>query len=451
MSDETVFGWLYGYRLTRKPDVPIYLTCAGRTDGAGAQAQAVISTQAAARAIGIPYAHTPFRSMEHAPGEPAGWAARWEAILNLGDGEPQVASLGLQPVPLGNLIWEPERWNDRPLLIRVCHSHDFTDRWIDSYRLVMPVLRKRYTGVGMPPPGGSAGPDEVSVAVHVRRGDVDGWQDPARYTSNDRVLRVIRTIVHLLGGHGLRPRLTVYSEGMPEDFREFADCGCALHISEDALAAFHGLVCADVLVMAKSSFSYAAALLSDGMKVYEPFWHPPLAEWLALAGDEPIDGPRFMSLVKARLRRRETPCAFDPAAALALEDPPAAAFADVRLLASEAEALQNIEIGAYGDGLANSVPGYGRQCSLSWSVRLAPGTYDLFAEYATAESRPAHLLVDGYPVSTEAMAEPTGGWSEAHLRWSMLARIRLLSVARVISLRRHGAMPHIRQLRLSPA
>jgi hypothetical protein len=368
----------------------------------------------------------------------------------------QAASLGLQPISLDTLIWEPERWNDEPLLVHVHHAHDFTDRWVDSYRLVIPLLRKRYRGFSGNPRKLSGGSNDVEVAVHVRRGDVTLEQNPARYTRNCYILRVIRTIARLLADFGLRPKLMLYSEGRSDSFTDFADCGCTFHLSEDAQVTFHGLVSADVFVMAKSSFSYAAALLSNGVKMYGPFWHPPLAEWVSLDREGTFDEVRFISLLLDHLRRRETaPGSEAPVpAALASPNAPQAASAgadDVRLWATEAEAIQNVEIGAYGDGLASSVAEFGCRCSLSWIIRLAPGIYDVFAEYSAAERRPTHLLIDGFPVVAEAMADPTGGWFEADLQWSTLARVRIVGETRVLSVRRDGAIPHIRQLRVLSA
>ena len=36
------------------------------------------------------------------------------------------------------------------------------------------------------------------------------------------------------------------------------------------------------VITSKSSFSYTAALLSNNIICYEPFWHPPLESWLFL-------------------------------------------------------------------------------------------------------------------------------------------------------------------------
>jgi hypothetical protein len=45
------------------------------------------------------------------------------------------------------------------------------------------------------------------------------------------------------------------------------------------------LVGADVLIMAKSTFSYVAGLLSDGINIYEPCDYPPMPNWLVRGSD----------------------------------------------------------------------------------------------------------------------------------------------------------------------
>jgi hypothetical protein len=42
---------------------------------------------------------------------------------------------------------------------------------------------------------------------------------------------------------------------------------------------------ADVLIMAKSAFSYVAALASRGKIFYEPYWQGPISSWSILPPD----------------------------------------------------------------------------------------------------------------------------------------------------------------------
>ena len=70
----------------------------GRTDGAGAQAQALMSAIAFAHAHNLPYVHRPFTSIEHAEMDMPAWVQLWEDYFNLGAGE---ASLDIDGAAAG--------------------------------------------------------------------------------------------------------------------------------------------------------------------------------------------------------------------------------------------------------------------------------------------------------------------------------------------------------------
>jgi hypothetical protein len=48
-----------------------------------------------------------------------------------------------------------------------------------------------------------------------------------------------------------------------------------------------------------------AALLSGGVKLYEPFWHAPLNDWVTI-GDGAFDDAKFRRVLEAYMKRRET-------------------------------------------------------------------------------------------------------------------------------------------------
>jgi hypothetical protein len=50
---------------------------------------------------------------------------------------------------------------------------------------------------------------------------------------------------------------------------------------------------ADILIMAKSCFSYVAALLSDGIKIYEEWHFPPLSSWVIRGANGKFDSEAF--------------------------------------------------------------------------------------------------------------------------------------------------------------
>jgi hypothetical protein len=240
-------------------------TCRGRTDGAGAQANAVIKAMIMARHLGWRYLHSPFSAMGHNVGTEQDWAARWERFLNLGDGEapvPETAEL----VSLGDLVSDPEAYRGRPVvvaeLIFLLPEHSVTSV-LDELR---PELRAKYwrsDKSGIPlhrgPPGG------MTVAVHLRRGDVA--DDPRRYVATEALLRSIADLRRALAPFGRPVHINLYSEGEPADFRAYADAGCELHIDVDPFETFHNMVIADILMQGRSSFSRVAGLLSQGIVI----------------------------------------------------------------------------------------------------------------------------------------------------------------------------------------
>ena len=61
---------------------------------------------------------------------------------------------------------------------------------------------------------------------------------------------------------------------------EFESQDVILYLNTDIESSFQGMVSANILVTSRSSFSYMAALLNDGEVWYQPFWHPPLKNWI---------------------------------------------------------------------------------------------------------------------------------------------------------------------------
>jgi hypothetical protein len=121
-----------------------------------------------------------------------------------------------------------------------------------------------------------------NVAVHVRRPNphdcrVEGTNDADSYYLN--VIRYIRKN-HTSDGKPLR--FHIYSQGDAEAYDEYMknNDDTVLDINEDVLLTFHSLVFADTLVTSASSFSYTAALLSNGAIYYKDFWHKPADSWI---------------------------------------------------------------------------------------------------------------------------------------------------------------------------
>lgn len=283
------------------------ITCTGKKDGAGAQALAVITTQAFAAATGLRYIHTPFAAIAHNDNDDPQWADRWERFFNLGEGAATDQD-GLQRIELKRVMDIDVAATDAAdRLYVVQHGLGFTDANPDALDAIRGVLRQRYNGPDstdadniQPDPG------LIDVAVHIRRGDVsDAGVNAIRYTQNERIKQALANVLEAIEKMGETASVTIYSEGSMEDFADFVQPGVRFNLGGDAFATYHSLVNADVLLMAKSAYSYSAAILSNGVCVYEPYHRTPLADWISLdeAGD--IHRIAFTLRLRRRLEQRK--------------------------------------------------------------------------------------------------------------------------------------------------
>jgi hypothetical protein len=89
-------------------------------------------------------------------------------------------------------------------------------------------------------------------------------------------------------------------------------------------------------------------------------------------------------------------------------------------------------------------PPYGAE----YAVDLpAAGSYEIAILYASAESRPVHLFVNGSDVK-EVCGAPTGGWLPSDRKWDSAGLFRLTGGATRIGLMSYGPFPPINMLRL---
>jgi hypothetical protein len=119
--------------------------------------------------------------------------------------------------------------------------------------------------------------EKINIAVHIRRSNkfdtrIEGTNKPDNYYLN--------VINHIRNNYKNKEILFhIYSQGNIENFDCYKNEDVVLHIDEELTSTFTGLVAADILVTSASSFSYTAALLTDGEVYYLPFWHKPKKEW----------------------------------------------------------------------------------------------------------------------------------------------------------------------------
>ena len=86
-----------------------------------------------------------------------------------------------------------------------------------------------------------------------------------------------------LESRAIKYQFHIYSLGNVEDFAFLNHLQPVWHVNEGEFLTMVDLVSADILIMAKSSFSYIAGILSRGIVLYEPFWHNGLKRWINMS------------------------------------------------------------------------------------------------------------------------------------------------------------------------
>jgi hypothetical protein len=182
------------------------------------------------------------------------WAKSWETLFNLGVGEAVCGVDRHEAVNFSHNFNELERFGWR------VRGDEVTER----FKASVAEFRRKYYANKSPPQT-----EEITVAVHIRRGDVSD-ADPDYSTSNEAILRTLTEVKSILSSLTVKYSLRVYSQGESGGFADFARIGAELFLDADALWTMQELIEADVLIMAKGCFSYYAALISDGIKIFEP-------------------------------------------------------------------------------------------------------------------------------------------------------------------------------------
>ena len=122
--------------------------------------------------------------------------------------------------------------------------------------------------------------NKINIAVHIRRPNIHMDEVEERYTCDSYFLTIISYIRTKYKNSELL--FHIYSQGELSNFECYKNTDTELHIDDDLISTFLGLVGAEILVMSRSSFSYSAALLSDGEVYYLPFWHTPRQNWIGV-------------------------------------------------------------------------------------------------------------------------------------------------------------------------
>lgn len=235
-------------------------------DGAGAQIQGALATYVFSLEKGFVYIHHPLKQIEHARSSED--VTRWNSFLKWPN------------------VWEGGRQynlDSRMSLIKCLFLFRPTDTFHSSYIRTLadtnPTMYSRQTVniLRLLHSTKSASNENAptTIRVHVRRGDVSPDSFAWRYTSNAALTRRIQRVCSQFPAAVVE----IFTNGNKLELEDFIDNGWHVDDYSDPICVFQKLVQADVLLTAKSSFSYIAAIFNRGLVIYEDFWHPPLPGW----------------------------------------------------------------------------------------------------------------------------------------------------------------------------
>lgn len=248
----------------------VMITCQ-RSDGGGAQLHGRISAMAFASHFGFSYKSQRIRGAHFASGET--WDDDWNALLGLED------QLAPSDYPINKvnsrreLIWVLVKhrinWQSSVLGIEIEAAHWFTD--------VRPQLLERFA-LQIRPSFKPPSPLHFEpLVMHLRRGEDLTAQ--VRFQSDTEILQIVTGLRASFGDEAIRvytnaPVSYSFTKSLPESVE--------IDFETDPFHAIAHMAASKGLVIAKSSMSYVAAMMSDGVVFCPKFWHPKLPSWSPL-------------------------------------------------------------------------------------------------------------------------------------------------------------------------
>lgn len=265
----------------------IHVTCSGisvlgNRDGGGAQLLRQLSLIAFSNTFGFSYVHTPLTSVAHNNYNDEEWSNKWENFLQLSkfsdvkidkNIEFNCFKESIDLIP--SLIKNNREGTNQFYKVRDCHS--YLNRNISLYEGIRTELRQNYDNTERIP---NLLFDEniLNVAIHVRRGDIRKGDYTGRFTSAQKLKKVIQQIENVFGFNDYK--IFIFCEEKQSDLEKLESENIQNIYHLDIFDVLDHLIHADLLVTSKSTISYIPALASSGIVIYEPYWHQPLPEWL---------------------------------------------------------------------------------------------------------------------------------------------------------------------------
>lgn len=225
-----------------------------RSDGFGAQFQTIIYSYIFSKLTNNEFIYTPFEKMEHNYEDNTDFIEKKEELINFKNSF-------------------KHNYNDQIIFtypvqffINFFEKHINDPRTINELKLITKIFKnnkqKPFTN--------------KTIVIHIRRKNkhdnrIEGTDIP------------IQNYITLINEKKQEYNIIIHSQGSIEEFKDIPnDIKINIKLNTSVEESFTDMVFADILVSAKSSFSYTAALLNEGIIYYIPFWHKPMNNWITI-------------------------------------------------------------------------------------------------------------------------------------------------------------------------
>lgn len=233
------------------------------SDGFGAQYQKIIQTYIYCKIHNLNFAYSPIKEIEHNYYNDKEYINNLEKTMNLKNNIINVASdMNVERLDFGKIVREYSDSN-----IDKCCENEHMKFIKDCF---WENKNRDYFNN-----------DKLNVAIHIRRANLhDKGRAGERVTTHNSYYLNIMNTIRKKYENNKNVLFHIYSQGDVSKFMDLANSDVKFYLNYDIVESFIGMVAADILVISPSSFSYVAALISDGEIYYKNFWHNPRKNWI---------------------------------------------------------------------------------------------------------------------------------------------------------------------------
>jgi hypothetical protein len=241
----------------------IFYTNTSFNDGFGSQYQKILQTYIFCKIHNLNFVYTPFGFVEHNYNHDKDYNNKLENLINLKD---NIMNNNIKNVRVldFNSIVRPYFENN---IDKCCES--------EHMQFIKDCFWKNKNK-------NFFNNDKINVAIHIRRENLHdkGRAEERVTTPNNYYLKIMDTIREKYKDNDKKILFHIYSQGNIMNFLDLNNTNVKFYINHDVIETFLGMVSANILVISPSSFSYVAALISDGEIYYKKFWHNPRKNWI---------------------------------------------------------------------------------------------------------------------------------------------------------------------------